>query len=233
MSRPIVLDTNILVASGFKRGSSSARIVEAVRSGALRMAWSDETRREIEHILHKIPPLRKFDRSRLFRAEDRVEVAHARDLSMIPDPDDRVFAAAAEAANATLVTNDDHLLSCRRQLRVPGLTAGAFWEMLAARDAHGPADRLRVAMPSTDHDEDTMIRLFDAETDEPLGSISEAQLEFLMDELEEESSTDRDYYINVATIDMLEENGAHPELVTILREALGDRDGMDVRWVGD
>jgi processive 1,2-diacylglycerol beta-glucosyltransferase len=78
-----------------------------------------------------------------------------------------------------------------------------------------------------------MIRLFDAETDEPLGTITEAQLEFLMDEMEEESSIDRDYYINGATIDMLEERGADPELITLLREALGDRDEMEVRWEGE
>jgi processive 1,2-diacylglycerol beta-glucosyltransferase len=75
-----------------------------------------------------------------------------------------------------------------------------------------------------------MIRLFDAESDAPLGTITEAQLEFLMDELEEESSTDRDYYINVATVDMLEEDGADPALLTLLREALSDREDMEIRW---
>ena len=75
-----------------------------------------------------------------------------------------------------------------------------------------------------------MIRLFDAESDAPLGTITEAQLEFLMDELEEESSTDRDYYINVATVDMLEEDGADPALLALLREALSDREDMEIRW---
>jgi processive 1,2-diacylglycerol beta-glucosyltransferase len=78
-----------------------------------------------------------------------------------------------------------------------------------------------------------MIRLFDAESDAPLGSITEAQLEFLMEELEEESSTDRDYFINVATVDMLEEDGADPALLALLRDALGDREEMEVRWMAD
>ena len=78
-----------------------------------------------------------------------------------------------------------------------------------------------------------MIRLFDAESDAPLGTITEAQLEFLMEELEEESSTDRDYFINVATVDMLEEDGADPALLALLRDALADREEMEVRWTAD
>jgi processive 1,2-diacylglycerol beta-glucosyltransferase len=78
-----------------------------------------------------------------------------------------------------------------------------------------------------------MIRLFDVETDAPLGTITEAQLEFLIDKLEEESSTDRDYYINTATVEMLEEDGADAALLTVLRDALGDRDEMEVRWASE
>jgi hypothetical protein len=75
-----------------------------------------------------------------------------------------------------------------------------------------------------------MIRLHDAERGTPLGSITEEQLQFLIDELEEDSSTDRDYYIDAATVDMLEADGADPALVALLRTALAGRDGMDVRW---
>jgi hypothetical protein len=75
-----------------------------------------------------------------------------------------------------------------------------------------------------------MIRLHDAERGTPLGSITAEQLQFLIDELEEESSTDRDYYIDSATVDMLEADGADPALVALLRTALAGREGMDVRW---
>ena len=75
-----------------------------------------------------------------------------------------------------------------------------------------------------------MIRLYDAERGESLGAITEAQLQVLVDALEEESSTDRDYYINGATIDMLESDGADPGLVTVLRGALRGREEMEIRW---
>ncbi len=51
-----------------------------------------------------------------------------------------------------------------------------------------------------------------------------------MDELEEESVEDRDYYISGDTIDMLEEDGAESALVSLLRSALAGREGIDVRW---
>ena len=78
-----------------------------------------------------------------------------------------------------------------------------------------------------------MVQLYDAEHGTRLGSISEQQLQFLIDALEEESTTDQDYYLSGATIDMLEDDGADPELVGLLRQALGEREGMDVRWERD
>jgi processive 1,2-diacylglycerol beta-glucosyltransferase len=51
-----------------------------------------------------------------------------------------------------------------------------------------------------------------------------------MDELEEESSTDRDYFINIETVDMLEEDGADPALLALLRDALAEREEMEIRW---
>jgi processive 1,2-diacylglycerol beta-glucosyltransferase len=75
-----------------------------------------------------------------------------------------------------------------------------------------------------------MIQLHDAESGTPVGSITEEQLQFLMQELEEESERDRDYYISVETIEMLESDGADPELVQVLRAALKGRDGVELRW---
>ena len=75
-----------------------------------------------------------------------------------------------------------------------------------------------------------MIRLHDAERGTLLGSITEEQLQFLTGELEEESSRDRDYYLTSATVDMLEEDGADPNLVALLRSALAGREGMEIRW---
>ena len=66
-----------------------------------------------------------------------------------------------------------------------------------------------------------------------LGIIDEADLQLLIDQLEEESEADVDYYINPATIDILEENGASAQLIALLKEAVGDTDGVDVVWSED
>ncbi|HZO20767.1 MAG TPA: hypothetical protein VFB46_17395 [Gemmatimonadaceae bacterium] len=75
-----------------------------------------------------------------------------------------------------------------------------------------------------------MIELRDVERDTTLGTITEEQLQFLIDALEEESTEDIDYYISGDTIDMLEEDGADSQLVGLLRRALIGREGMDIRW---
>lgn len=75
-----------------------------------------------------------------------------------------------------------------------------------------------------------MIQLYDAERGTRLGEITDAQLQSLMDSLEEESATDQDYYLTADTIEMLEGDGADAGLVGLLREALAGREGMDVRW---
>ncbi len=75
-----------------------------------------------------------------------------------------------------------------------------------------------------------MIQLRDKNTNQVLGTIGDADLRFLIDELEEESPTDQDYYFDSATIDMLEEDGAPANLVSLLRQVLGSQDGMEIRW---
>lgn len=75
-----------------------------------------------------------------------------------------------------------------------------------------------------------MIKLYDSATGTVIGTITEEQLQVLVDALEEESVEDRDYYINRATVDILEGRGADPSLVGMLRAALGDREDMDIRW---
>lgn len=77
-----------------------------------------------------------------------------------------------------------------------------------------------------------MITLRDKATRELLGEITEDQLRFLIKDLERESEFDRDYYIDGATIEMLESDGAPAELVALLRRSLGGRDGIDVVWSG-
>jgi processive 1,2-diacylglycerol beta-glucosyltransferase len=75
-----------------------------------------------------------------------------------------------------------------------------------------------------------MVTIVDKETRKPLGQISEEQLQFLLDQLVEESVEDRDYYINRDTLEMFEEDGADPALLTVLRTALGEREEMEIEW---
>lgn len=75
-----------------------------------------------------------------------------------------------------------------------------------------------------------MIQLFDAETDVPIGTITDAQLQFLSSQMEEESTDDWDYYVNRATLDLFQANGADPALLDLLRRAMGNREEMEIRW---
>jgi processive 1,2-diacylglycerol beta-glucosyltransferase len=75
-----------------------------------------------------------------------------------------------------------------------------------------------------------MIELRDKETGLVIGSITEEQLQFMIDQLEEESDADADYYLDSATLDLFAEKGSDPQLLTLLREALGEREGMEVEW---
>jgi uncharacterized protein len=126
--RAIILDTNIFVAAGFNRASTSARVVERVRSGDLRMVWNEQTRRETQFIVNKIPPLSWEQMRALFREEDRHEGETAPEkFDTIPDEDDRKFAALAAATGSILITNDDHLLDQREQSGLEILTPGEYW----------------------------------------------------------------------------------------------------------
>ena len=75
-----------------------------------------------------------------------------------------------------------------------------------------------------------MFTIYDEATDTIYGTLDEMQLQFLMDHLEEESAEDTDFYINQATVDMLEQDGADAASVKLLRTALGGREDMDIRW---
>jgi len=126
----VVLDTNIFVAAGFRPGSASGRILNAVRAGAMRMIWSDATRREIEHIVRRIPPLEIPDLETLFDPANRIddELDPGR-FGMVPDPGDRKFAALAHTGGAVLISNDDHLLSAARPAGIDVVSPGEFWRL--------------------------------------------------------------------------------------------------------
>lgn len=76
-----------------------------------------------------------------------------------------------------------------------------------------------------------MITLTDKETKLIIGTISEEQLQFLIDQLEEESAEDQDYYINIPTLDLLDKNGMDQGLYKMLKDALGSREDMEIVWI--
>ena len=75
-----------------------------------------------------------------------------------------------------------------------------------------------------------MINLREKGTDQPLGKISEEQLQYLIDHLEEEWLEDQDYAITPLLLQVFEEQGADPALVSLLRDALRGRDEMEIVW---
>jgi hypothetical protein len=78
-----------------------------------------------------------------------------------------------------------------------------------------------------------MVKLYNAATNQPLGDITNDQLQFLIDQFDEEFEGDQDYYINIATIDMLNDAGADPSLLARLQRALGVAGEADIRWSSD
>ncbi len=67
---------------------------------------------------------------------------------------------------------------------------------------------------------------------EALGTITEKQLDFLMENLEEEFEEDEEYFLSADTIDFLKEQGADKDLITILERAIsGTPDGVDIFYI--
>ena len=75
-----------------------------------------------------------------------------------------------------------------------------------------------------------MIDLYDNATNVLIGTITEADLQVLVDALEEESADDQDYFIDQATIDVIGDGRATDHLLGLLKKALGTSDGVDIRW---
>jgi len=75
-----------------------------------------------------------------------------------------------------------------------------------------------------------MIDLYDKTTNQRYGTITESELQYLVDNLEEESTRDQDYYVDRATVDLLADGRATDHLVEVLRSALGSREAVEIRW---
>jgi hypothetical protein len=79
-----------------------------------------------------------------------------------------------------------------------------------------------------------MVKVFNKATDELLGRISEEELSFLQDQLEEEGVADHDYYIRRETIEEFAASaGATEHLVTVLKTGLRNDEAVEIRWERD
>lgn len=75
-----------------------------------------------------------------------------------------------------------------------------------------------------------MIDLYNNDTNELIGSITDADLKVLSDHLEEESEDDQDYFIDQATIDVIGDGEATEHLLSLLKKAVGSSGGVEIRW---
>jgi hypothetical protein len=78
-----------------------------------------------------------------------------------------------------------------------------------------------------------MIQLRNKDTSAPIGEITEEQLDFLIDKLEEEGVEDQDYWIDEMTLQYFQENGADPALIKLLQDAIGENEGVEIEWDSD
>lgn len=74
------------------------------------------------------------------------------------------------------------------------------------------------------------IRLTEKDSGRALGTISQEDFQLLVDHMEEESSKDQDYYVEHTAIDALESLGASAGFIALLRNAVGESEGIDVVW---
>ena len=75
-----------------------------------------------------------------------------------------------------------------------------------------------------------MPKLYDAATNRLIGEVSQADVDLLVAQFEEESSSDRDYYVNQETLELLVEAGASPVLQAAIRSAFDGNGEADIRW---
>jgi hypothetical protein len=72
------------------------------------------------------------------------------------------------------------------------------------------------------------IRLEHVDTGIAIGAITEGQLQELSSHLEEDAP--QQYYVTAGTIGRLQDAHADARLIDLLRRALGNTEGVAVRW---
>lgn len=75
-----------------------------------------------------------------------------------------------------------------------------------------------------------MIKLYEKSSGKYLGRITDEELQFLRDNMEEESLSDTDYYINRTTFDLLKEKGMSENLVKLIETAMGKKNEIEIKY---
>jgi hypothetical protein len=75
-----------------------------------------------------------------------------------------------------------------------------------------------------------MPRLVRLDTGDDIGNVNDAQLAFLVEQLEEENDDDHDYFVSKETLELLSDNGCDPDLLAMLEKAMGEDEEMNIAW---
>lgn len=133
----IVLDTSVIVAALFN--SKSKNILNAWQDGKLTFCYSQAILNEYQHIIGKIPPLRK--KSQIFFAElqqskHTLYIEKPSNIQIkIDDPADKKFMECAVAASADFIISlDAHLLDIIEYNDIPTVRPVAFLNQIKLYD---------------------------------------------------------------------------------------------------
>jgi hypothetical protein len=74
-----------------------------------------------------------------------------------------------------------------------------------------------------------MVRLYETGSNRLCGTLSDRQFQVLAEALEEEDLEEGESSLSVETIELLEDQGVEPDLLEILRGALGDQAEVAIR----
>jgi hypothetical protein len=77
------------------------------------------------------------------------------------------------------------------------------------------------------------IRIAEKASGRTIAQVSDQDLAILTGYMEEESSTDQDYFVETTAIDALASRGASADFVAGLRAAMGSSEGIDIVWSRD
>jgi hypothetical protein len=66
-----------------------------------------------------------------------------------------------------------------------------------------------------------------------LGTITDEQLQTLIDLLEEEGVEDQDYYIDRDVLEYLAEQECDPALLEMIRPHVGETEGVEIEWTDE